>query len=207
MIQSLLHLRCAAQVAFLWAGMVSDEMGRQAAAGDGSADPYSCSTGSGAQEAAAAAVAHGMLSEFASEFGELLAGLAAVPERRAHMLAYLQANSMHACQRLLTSSSAASGGLLLRALGDSMAARQAHPGDGAAPPSGASREQAAGVTGTAPGRRLRLQDVLLGFAACLALLLGVLIAAGLELPAPRSWLAALRPAAAPVWAAGPTHDR
>jgi hypothetical protein len=126
--------------------MVSDEMGRQAAALEGSAGADSC-TGSGAREAEAAAVAYGMLSEFASEFGELLAGLAAVPERRAHMLAYLRANTMHACQRLLTSSSAAPG--QASALGTNRrGAGQAQASDGGALTKGGRQRR--------PSRSLRL---------------------------------------------------
>jgi hypothetical protein len=79
--------------------MVCDEMLRQAEAA-GSCDVTGPAVGS-AQEAAAACVAYGLMSEFASDFGALLAGLAAASEQRAGVRAYLRANSMYSCQRLL----------------------------------------------------------------------------------------------------------
>jgi hypothetical protein len=88
------------QVGDLWAAMICEEMLRQEEAAAASSDGAGPAMGS-AQEAAAACVAYGMLSEFAADFGALLAGLAAAPEQRAGLLAYLQANRMHACQRLL----------------------------------------------------------------------------------------------------------
>jgi len=155
---------CPAQVAQLWAGMVSAELERQAAAEEGSPGSTSIS----GQEAAAAAVAYGILSDFASELGQQLSGLTAVPEQRTHLLAFLQANSMHACQRLLAASSIGPGA--------SAGAGQAQARNAAGPTQGASQEPAAkekpqpppaaaGVAGAAPGRRrrLRLRDVLLGF--------------------------------------------
>jgi len=90
------------QVGNLWASMVCDVM-TQMPGPVGSA-------GSGAQEAAAACVAYAGMSAFASDFGALLAGLAAAPEQqRAEMQAYLQANRMHACRKLLAAREAGLG--------------------------------------------------------------------------------------------------
>jgi hypothetical protein len=114
----------------LWAALVCDEMLRQAEAG-GSRGVSGSATGS-AQEAAAACVAYGTMSEFASDFGSLLAGLADdASEQRADVLAFLQANRMYACQRLLARTDSAAAGEQHGSVIDSSAgaaAAQAHAG-------------------------------------------------------------------------------
>jgi hypothetical protein len=139
--------------------MICEEMLRQEEAGGSISDGAAPATGS-AQEAAAACVAYGMLSEFASDFGALLAGPAAAPEQRAGVLAYLQANRMHACQRLLAAAGARLGAGEQRGSTHASAA-QAAKAKLQPPPATASASAAAG--GAAPARRLRLRDVVLGF--------------------------------------------
>jgi len=134
-------------VAFLWAGVVNG-VARKRGVG---AEPSS------SQLAEAAGEAYGMMSAFASEFAALLGGLAVAPQQHAGMLAYLQANGMHACQRLLAASTCGLGA-------DADAA--------VAPIKPPSQQQAAAnklqpLTTAAPaavgGRRLRAMDVLMGF--------------------------------------------